>query len=34
MGGRPALIINEKKFSVQNLTNTLVTIPYGVERPC
>ena len=31
MGGRPALIINEKKFCVQNLTNTLVSIPYGVE---
>ena len=31
MGGRPALIINEKKYIVQNLTNTLVTIPYGVE---
>ena len=31
MGGRPALVINDKKFSVQNLTNTLVNIPYGVE---
>ena len=31
MGGRPAMIINEKRFCVQNLTNTLVSIPYGVE---
>ena len=31
MGGRPALIINEKKYIVENLTNTLVSIPYGVE---
>ena len=31
MGGRPALIINENKFIVQNITNTLVSIPYGVE---
>ena len=31
MGRRPALIINEKKFSVLNLTKTLVNIPYGLE---
>ena len=31
MGGRPALIINDKKYHVQNLTNTLISIPYGVE---
>ena len=31
MGGRPALVINEKKYHVENLTNTLVSIPYGVE---
>ena len=31
MGGRPAIIVNNKKFDVQNLTNTLVSIPYGVE---
>ena len=31
MGGRPALIINESKYHVQNLTNSLISIPYGVE---
>ena len=31
MGGRPALIINNEKYHVQNLTNTMVSIPYGVE---
>ena len=31
MGCRPALIINDKKYHVQNLTNTLISIPYGVE---
>ena len=31
VGGRPALIINDKKYYVKNLTNTLVNIPYGVE---
>ena len=31
VGGRPALIINDRKYQVQNLTNTLVSIPYGVE---
>ena len=30
-GGRPAIIANEKKYFVQNITNTLVNIPYGVE---
>ena len=30
-GGRPALIVNKKKYSVQNLTNTLIQIPWGVE---
>ena len=30
-GGRTALIVNEKKFAVQNLTNTLVNIKWGVE---
>ena len=29
--GRPALIINEKKYNVENLTNTLISIPFGVE---
>ena len=31
VGVRPAIIVNNKKFDVQNLTNTLVSIPYGVE---
>ena len=31
MGSRPALIVNEKKYHVENLTNTLVQVPWGVE---
>ena len=31
VGGRPAIIANKKKFNVQNITNTLVQIPWGVE---
>ena len=27
MGGRPAIIANDKKFHVQNLTNTVIQIP-------
>ena len=30
-GGRPAIIANKNKFHVQNLTNTLIQIPWGVE---
>ena len=30
-GGRPALIINSSKFHAQDLTNSLVKIPWGVE---
>ena len=30
-GGRPAIIVNNKKFSVQNLTNTLINIKWGIE---
>ena len=30
-GGRPAIIANEKRYFVQNITNNLVNIPYGVE---
>ena len=30
-GGRPAIIVNKRKFQVQNVTNTLVQIPWGVE---
>ena len=31
VGGRPAIFVNNKKFDVQNVTNTLVQIPWGVE---
>ena len=30
-GGRPALIINNKKFHIQNLTQSEIEIPWGVE---
>ena len=30
-GGRPALVINNKKFLVQNLTQSVISIPWGVE---
>ena len=30
-GGRPALIVNKKKFEIRNLTNTLVPVKWGVE---
>ena len=30
-GGRPALIVNKKHYEVQNLTNTVIDIPWGVE---
>ena len=30
-GGRPAIIVNTKKYHVENITNTLVNIPWGVE---
>ena len=30
-GGRPVLMIDKKKYNVQNLTNTVVDIPWGVE---
>ena len=31
VGGRPAIIVNKKKFQVQNITNSLVQVPWGVE---
>ena len=31
MGGRPAIVANKEKFHIQNLTNTLIQIPWGVE---
>ena len=30
-GGRPALIVNTEKYNVQDITNTLVQLPWGVE---
>ena len=30
-GGRPALIINTKYYGVRNLTNSLISIPWGCE---
>ena len=30
-GGRPALIINSKKYLVQNITQSIIQIPWGVE---
>ena len=30
-GGRPALIANSKKYHVQNITQSLISIPWGVE---
>ena len=30
-GGRPALIINSAKYDYEDLTNTLISIPRGVE---
>ena len=30
-GGRPAIFANNKKYEVQNITNTLIQIPWGVE---
>ena len=30
-GGRPAIIVNHTKYQVQNITNTIVQIPWGVE---
>ena len=29
-GGRPALVVNQDKFDVLNVTNTLINIPWGV----
>ena len=31
MGGRPALVINNSKHDITNLTNELISIPWGVE---
>ena len=31
MGGRPAIIANNTRFHIQNLTNSVIQIPWGVE---
>ena len=31
MGGRPAIVANKVKYDVQNVTNKLIQIPWGVE---
>lgn len=31
IGGRPALIINTEKYTVKNITQSLIEIPWGVE---
>lgn len=30
-GGRPALIVDKRKFEIKNLTNTLISVKWGVE---
>jgi hypothetical protein len=30
MGGRPAIVANKVKFDVQDVTNKLIQIPWGV----
>ena len=30
-GGRPALIVNTENYDVEDITNTLISIPWGVE---
>ena len=30
-GGRPAIIASSEKYHIQNITNTLVQIPWGAE---
>ena len=31
IGGRPAIVVNNKKFQVENLTQSVIEIPWGVE---
>ena len=31
VGGRPAIIVNAKKYQVDNLTQSIISIPWGVE---
>ena len=30
-GGRPAIIVKKEKYNVENITNSLIDIPWGVE---
>ena len=30
-GGRPALVVNNQKYHVQNITNTMINVKWGVE---
>ena len=30
-GGRPAIVVRKQKFVIENLTNTWVNIPWGIE---
>ena len=30
-GGRPAIVVRKDKYFIENLTNTSIDIPYGVE---
>ena len=31
VGGRPAIVVNSKKYTVENLTQSVISIPWGVE---
>ena len=31
IGGRPAILVNSNKYHVQNVTNTLINVKWGVE---
>ena len=31
IGGRPAIIVNNKKYDIENLTQSVISIPWGVE---
>ena len=30
-GGRPALIVNHENFDIEDVTNTVIDVPWGVE---
>ena len=31
VGGRPAMMVNKNSYTIQNFTNTLINIKWGVE---